>query len=136
MVFRERFTGDGFIQFLRRLVRSAGRRVYLIVAEHPVHKSAQVQWSLQRHRKQIRMILLPTYSPDLSPAVVGVKANAVGRCRPFSRKDMMAGVRTYLRSTQMRSDLVKSYLDAPSVCYAMHRIVSCHNAYSSGLGLI
>jgi hypothetical protein len=126
MVFKERFTGDVFIKFLRRLVRSAGRRVYLIVDEHSVHKSAQVQWWLQRHRKQIRLILLPTYSPDLNPdeflnpAFGGVKANAVGRCRPSSRKEMMAGVRDYLRSTQMRPDIVKSYFHAPSVRYAMH----------------
>jgi len=123
MVFKERFTGDVLIKFLRRLVRSAGRRVYLIVDEHPVHKSAQVQWWLQKHRKQIRMILLPTYSPDLNPGEFlnnDVKANAVGRCRPSSRKGMIAEVRGYLRSTQMRPDIVKSYFHVPSVRYAMH----------------
>jgi len=122
MVFKKRFTGDVLIKFLRRLVRGAGRRVYLIVDEHSVHKSAQVQWWLQRHRKQIRMILLPTYSPDLNPGEFlnnDVKANAVGRCRPSSRKEMMAGVRDYLRRTQMRPDIVKSYFCAPSVRYAM-----------------
>jgi hypothetical protein len=126
MVFKEGFDGDVFIKSLRRLVRSAGRRVYLIVDEHSVHESAQVQWWLQRHRKQIRMILLPTYSPDvnpgefLNPSVGGVKANAVGRCRPSSRKEMMAGVRDYLRSRQTRPDIVRSYFCAPSVRYAMY----------------
>jgi len=123
MVFKERFTGDVLIKFLRRLVRSAGRRVYLIVDEHPVHKSAQVQWWLQKHRKQIRMILLPTYSPDLNPGEFlnnDVKANAVGRCRPSGRKGMIAEVRGYRRSTQMRPDIVKSYFHVPSVRYAMH----------------
>jgi len=87
-----------------------------------VHKSAQVQWSLQRHRKQIRMIPLPTYSPDLNRREClnnDVKANAVGRCRPSSRKEMMAAMRVYLRSTQMRPNIVKGYFCAPSDRHVM-----------------
>jgi hypothetical protein len=122
MVFKQRFRTEVFVEFLERLVRSAGRRVYLIVDEHPVHKSAEVQRWLRKHRKQIRMILLPTYSPDLNPDEFlnnDVKANAVGRRRPASRGEMMTGVRTYLRSTQKHPEVVKSYFHPPSVCYAM-----------------
>jgi transposase len=122
MVFKQRFTTEVFIEFLRRLVRSAGRRVYLIADEHPVHKSAQTERWLQKHRRQIRMILLPTYSPDMNPDEFlnnDVKANAVGRRRPASKQEMMADVRTYLRSTQKHPEIVKSYFDAPSVQYAM-----------------
>ena len=100
---------------------SAGRRVYLIVDEHPVHKSAEVQRWLQKHRKQIRMILLPTYSPDLNPDEFlnnDVKANAVGRRRPANREEMIAGVRTYLRSTQKHPEVVRNYFQPPSVQYA------------------
>jgi len=107
---------------LRRLVRSAGRKVYLIVDEHPVHKSAEVKRWIEKHRKQIRMILLPTYSPDLNPDEFlnnDIKANALGRRRPSSREEMMAGVRSYLRSTQKRPEIVRSYFHAPSVQYAM-----------------
>jgi hypothetical protein len=105
MVFKERFTGDVLIKFLRRLVRSAGRRVYLVMDEHPAHESAQVQWWIQKHRRYVRMILLRRYSPDLDPGELlnnDVKANAVGKCRPCSRRNMMAGVRAYLRSSQTR----------------------------------
>lgn len=122
MVFKRRFRAEVFIKFLRRLVRSAGRKVYLIVDEHPVHKSAEVKRWLEKHKGQIRMILLPTYSPDLNPDEFlnnDVKANAVGRCRPASREEMMAGVRSYLRSTQKHTEIVKSYFHAPSVRYAM-----------------
>ncbi len=122
MVFKQRFTAKVFITFLRRLVRSAGRRVYLIVDEHPAHKSAEAQRWLKKHRKQIRIILLPTYSPDLNPDEFlnnDVKANAVGRCRPPNREEMIAGVRGYLRSTQRCPEIVRSYFHAPSVGSAM-----------------
>jgi hypothetical protein len=67
MVFKKRFMAKVFIDFMRRLVRSAGRKVYLIVDGHPVHKSAQTARWLERHAEQIRPIPLSAYSPDLNP---------------------------------------------------------------------
>ena len=122
MVFKRRFTGQVFIEFMRRLVRSAGRKVYLIVDGHPVHKSGEVRQWLAQHEAQIRMILLPAYSPDLNPDEFlnhDVKQNAVGRRRATSRQEMMADVRGYLRSTQKHPAIVRSYFHAPPVQYAM-----------------
>ena len=122
MVFKRRFTGEVFIEFMRRLVRSAGRKVYLIVDGHPVHKSGEVEKWLEQHEAQIRMILMPAYSPELNPDEFlnnDVKANAVGRRRATSRQEMMADVRGYLRSTQKQPAIVRSYFHAPSVQYAM-----------------
>jgi len=122
MVFKRGFKGKVFIDFMRRLVRSAGRKVYLIVDAHPVHQSAQVERWVQKHRGEITIILLPAYSPDLNPDEFlnnDVKANAVGRRRPASREEMMADVRGYVRSRQRRPQIVKNYFLAPSVQYAM-----------------
>jgi len=122
MVFKRRFTSDVFIEFMRRVIRSAGRKVYLIVDGHPVHKSGKVTRWLEKHAEQIRTILLPAYSPDLNPDEFlnhDVKQNAVGRRRATSREDMMADVRGYLRSTQKRPDVVRNFFHAPSVQYAM-----------------
>jgi transposase len=41
MVFSSRFTKVVFVAFLRRLIRHAGRKLFLIVDEHPVHRGAQ-----------------------------------------------------------------------------------------------
>jgi transposase len=67
MVFKERFTAKVFIGFLRRLVRGTGRKLYLIVDGHPVHKSAAVTRWIEQHRRRVRLLLLPAYSPDLNP---------------------------------------------------------------------
>jgi transposase len=122
MIFKQRFTTAVFIEFMSRLIRSAGRKVYLIVDGHPVHKSATVARWLAQHSEQIRMILLPAYSPDLNPDEFlnhDVKQNAIGRRRAKSREDMMANVRGYLRSTQRQPAIVQRYFHAPSVRYAM-----------------
>jgi transposase len=122
MVFKRRFTAEVFIEFMRRLIRSVGRKVYLIVDGHPVHVSRKVQQWLAGRTDRIRLILLPAYSPDLNPDEFlnhDVKQNAVGRRRATSREDMVADVRGYLRSTQNRPAIVRRYFEAPSVQYAM-----------------
>jgi transposase len=122
MVFKQRFIANVFIDFLGRLVRSTKQKVYLIVDGHPVHKSRAVRDWLATREAQIRLILLPAYSPDMNPDEFlnhDVKQNAVGRRRATSREEMMADVRGYLRSTQRQPRIVKKYFHAPSVRYAM-----------------
>lgn len=121
MVFHNRFTADVLIEFLRRLVRQQNRRLYLIVDRHPVHRSRRVQHWLYHNRKKIRLFFLPSYSPDLNPDEYlnqDVKSNALGRRRPANRDEMIAELRSYLRSTQRQPEIVKSYFQAEPVRYA------------------
>ncbi len=121
MVFKERFRAAVCICFLRRLVRQARRKVFLIVDRHPVHRSAKVERWLAANQKKIAMFLLPGYSPELNPDELlnqDVKSNALGRRRPANQTEMIAGLRSYLRSTQRQPEIVKSYFHADPVRYA------------------
>jgi len=121
MVFKERFTATVCLRFLRRLVRQARRKVFLIVDRHPVHRSAKVTRWLAANHKKIALFFLPGYSPDLNPDEFlnqDVKSNALGRQRPANQTEMIAGVRSYLHSTQRQPDIVKSYFQADPVRYA------------------
>jgi len=122
MVFRETFTVAVFLRFLRRLVRqSAGRRVYLIVDGHPVHRAKLVQAWIEKHSKEIRLIRLPAYSPELNPDEMlnqDVKSNALGRQRPSNADDLIRGVRSYLRRRQRQPAVVQRYFLESHVRYA------------------
>jgi len=64
---------------------------------------------------------LPGYSPDLNPDELlnqDVKSNAVGRRRPANQQEMMATVRSYLRSTQRQPHIVRNYFNQEDVRYA------------------
>jgi transposase len=120
-VFQQNFNGEVFIDFMRRLVRDRGRKVYLIVDRHPVHISRKVRASVERHQGEIRLIYLPPYSPELNPGEFlnqDVKANAAGRYRPSTKGKMMGNLRSYLRSTQKCQDVVRRFFDALPVRYA------------------
>jgi transposase len=121
MVFKERFRGPVCIRFLNRLIRHSRRKVFLIWDRHPVHRSASVQQWLHRNRRRIRMFFLPDYSPELNPDEYlnnDVKSNAVGRERPANELDLVECVRGYLRQTQARPSIVRSYFNHDRVAYA------------------
>src|ERR1700682_3791561 len=124
MIFRQRFTARVFINFLVRLLRltrQTRRKVFLIVDGHPVHKSRSVRRWLAEHSVQIRIFCLPSYSPELNPDELlnqDGKTNALGRVRPVNVQEMMDNVRSYLRITQARPNLVKNYFRERHVQYA------------------
>jgi len=121
MVFRQRFTADVMIEFLRRLRRHAKRKVFLIHDRHPVHQAKKVTGWLDRHRDDVERFFLPGYSPELNPDEClnqDVKANAHGRRRPQDQSEMVKNVRSYLRSTQRRPEIVTSYFQEQHVRYA------------------
>ncbi|MFZ5451291.1 MAG: IS630 family transposase [Thermodesulfobacteriota bacterium] len=85
MVFKERFTTQVFLEFLRRLLRQSDRRVYPIIDRHPVHRSRKVKNWVEENAERLRLIFLPSYSPELNPDELlnqDVKSNALGRQRP------------------------------------------------------
>jgi len=121
MVFKQRFTAKVMIDFLRRLVRHASRKVFLVVDGHPVHKSKKLKQWLTRHAAEIELFLLPGYSPELNPDEYlnqDLKTNALGRRRPSSQTEMIATLRSRLRSTQRKPHKVKNYFQHPDVLYA------------------
>ena len=121
MVFRHGFNAGTFLRFLRRLLRLATRRVFLIVDGHPAHRAKRVTTWVAAHADRLRLFFLPGYSPELNPDEYlnhDVKANAVGRQRAHDVDELVTNVRNYLRVTQRRPTCVRRYFQAPSVRYA------------------
>lgn len=121
MVFHKRFTTDVFLEFLCRLIRHAGRKVFLVVDGHPVHRSRKAKAWVAERSGQIALFHLPGYSPELNPDELlnqDVKSNAVGRRRPSNKDEMVLNVRSYLRSTQRQPHIVRSYFNHDDVRYA------------------
>lgn len=120
-VFCGRFDGELFIDFLRRLCRQLGRKLYVIVDGHPVHRSRKVKDWLARHEDRIALFYLPPYSPELNPDELlnqDLKTNSLGRRRPRNQHELISDTRSYLRRRQRQPELVSRYFGEPHVRYA------------------
>ena len=121
MVFTGRFDAKLFIAFLKRLIRQVGRKVFLIVDGHPVHRARAIKDWLAQHADEIALFYLPPYSPELNPDELlnqDVKTNALGRRRPTNRDELISDTRSYLRRRQRQPALVSRYFQEPHVAYA------------------
>jgi transposase len=121
-LFTGSFRGPVFIDFLRRLLRDCGgRKVHLIVDGHPVHRAKAVSAWVGRHGDQVELHFLPGYSPELNPVELlnhDVKANAAGRRRPRSAKELRHELYGYLRRRQRQPQVLVRFFDYPTTRYA------------------
>jgi len=82
MVFQGKFEAKGFVEFIKRLLKQASGRLYLIVDGHPVHRSSLAKRFVAANAKRLRLIILPGYCPELNPDELlnqDVKTNALMR---------------------------------------------------------
>jgi transposase len=80
-----------FIRFLERLIRDAGRKVFLILDRLKAHRARLTRDWLAEHRTEIEVAFLPSYSPELN-ADEGVNADlkqAVPRKAPARSKPQL-----------------------------------------------
>jgi transposase len=122
MMYSEKFTTTVFLDFLRRLIRDTDAMPFIIMDRHPVHyRSKKVRKWLVDHHDEIRAFWLPGYCPQLNPVELlnqDIKANAIGRKRPKSLKELKKNVRSHLRKKQRRPPEAKTYFLGASVRYA------------------
>lgn len=121
MVFDGKFNADVCITFLKRLVKDATKKIFLILDGHPVHKSRKVKAWIAANSDKINLFVLPAYSPELNPDELlnqDVKTNAVRKKRALNKDELKKNLVGYLRGRQKRPDLVRRYFEAKHVRYA------------------
>ena len=121
MIFDGKFNADVLISFLRRLLKTVTRKIFLILDGHPVHKSKKVKKWIAEQGKRMELFTLPAYSPELNPDELlnqDVKTNAVRKRRSRNRDELKKNLLGYLRGRQKRPDLVRRYFHHRHVRYA------------------
>src|SRR3954462_12031203 len=121
MLYEGALNADRFIDFLRRLVRNAGRKVVLIVDNLKVHKAGKVRAWLESHAHEIELFYLPSYAPDHNPAEYlnnDLKQALRQKPQPDSRDELIGNTRSVLRSIQRSPERVRAYFRPEPVRYA------------------
>ena len=67
MMYKESMTSDMLITFMKRLIKDAGRKVYLILDNLKAHHSKKVTGWIESNSEKIEVFYLPSYSPELNP---------------------------------------------------------------------
>jgi transposase len=120
-IFDGALNSDILIDFMKRLVKDAGRKVYLILDNLRVHHSKPVKAWLAKHKHAIEVFHLPSYSPELNPdemANADLK-QALTKLAPARTKlQLVKSTAKHLRSVQRQPERIKRYFEHEPVRYA------------------
>jgi transposase len=121
MCYKGALNASLFIVFLRRLIKAAAKKVFLIVDNLRVHHAVKVSEWVEAHKDEIELFFLPAYAPEYNPDEYlnnDLKRQMKNLPRPNSQDELVHTTTTVLRSLQRRPDRVASYFRQKDVRYA------------------
>jgi hypothetical protein len=121
MIYEGALKAPIFLNFLRRLVREAGRKLFVIVDNLPVHRAHRVTTWVQDNADRIELCYLPSYAPEHNPDEFlnnDLKPAMARRRTPRDKASLKSGLTSYMRSLQHCPAKVRTFFQAPSVRYA------------------
>ena len=121
MIYREAMTQAKLITFMSRLIRDAGRKVYLILDNLKVHHGRKVAEWLVKHEEEIAVFSLPSYSPELNPDEYlngDLKTRVHSGTYAGTESDLKHKTQSFMRMLIKRPHHVRSYFHHPMVAYA------------------
>jgi transposase len=121
MLYRGALNVDRFLAFLRRLVKDARRKVFLIVDNLKVHHARKVKAWVASHSHEIELFYLPAYAPDHNPSEYlnnDLKQQLRRQPQPGAEDELVASTRSVLRAIQRSPERVRAYFRPQPVRYA------------------
>ncbi len=120
-VFDGAMNADILIDFFKRLIKDAKRKVYLILDNLRVHHARRVKDWLADHDEEIEVFYLPSYSPELNPDEclnADLKDGVTRRAPARSKAQLKKAAISHLRKLQKSPRRVRKYFEHKPVRYA------------------
>jgi hypothetical protein len=106
MIIDGNFNHERLIEFLKALIKQAGRKVFLVLDNLGVHHSKPVKKWLEEHIEQIEVFYLPL-------------KHAIATRVPCRSKDKLYQAATnHMTAIEKNPDRIKSFFKDPKIAYA------------------
>ena len=121
MFYKENMNSKRLITFMKRLIKDTGRKVYLILDNLKVHHSHLVSGWLEKHKDEIEVFYLPSYSPELNPDEYlnnSLKGRVHSGVRAQNVIQLESKARKHMRHLQNDRSKVRRFFEHPCAVYA------------------
>ena len=121
MIYEGALNAALFLNFLRRLIKDARRKVFLIVDNLRVHWAKSVTDWVNANRDRIALLYLPPYAPEYNPDEFmhnDLKQGMARRRIPKDKAALKSGLHSHMRSLQRRPNKIRAFFQASTVRYA------------------
>lgn len=121
MTYKGSMDADRFVEFLKRLVKNAEKKIYLILDNLRVHHSKIVKTWVEENQDKISLYYLPSYSPERNPDEYlncDLKYGLSQKVTPKNEQDLASNVNSHMRLLQKNPKRVAKYFKHQSIKYA------------------
>jgi len=108
----ETMTQQTLIDFMRRLVSDAPRKVFLILDNLRVHHGKKTAAWLEKNKDKIEVFFLPPYAPELNPVEYlnhTLKIDVHSGKHPRFKRDLIHKIQSFMRRLQHRKEFVRTF---------------------------
>jgi transposase len=120
-IFDGALNADILIDFLRRLIKGASKKLFLILDNLRVHHAKPVKAWLAENVDAIEVFYLPSYSPELNPdemANADIKQAVTTQAPARTKLQLVKATARHLRSVQRQPERIRKYFEHGPVRYA------------------
>jgi len=121
MVYEQNMDADLFVTFLKSLIESSDKKIFLILDNLRVHHSKIVKAWVEEHQEKIALFYLPAYSPDLNPDEYlnnDFKKNVNAKNIPVNKKELAQNTENFMSMLSNDSQRVANYFKHEKIAYA------------------
>lgn len=120
MCYEDSMNQQRFIEFMKRLIHDADKKVLLIVDNLRVHHGKIVQQWLSEHQNEIEVFYTSPYSPEINPDEYlnhNLKQSVHSGKLPHDKKDLKTKTHSFMRKLQKNPEKVRKLFDHKKLAY-------------------
>ncbi|WP_373828823.1 IS630 family transposase [Bacteroides heparinolyticus] len=121
MIYSEAMNAERLIEFLKQLIQSSRRKIYLILDNLKVHHSKVVKEWVGKNQDKIALFFLPSYSPEMNPDEYlncDLKQGISAKKSPKNKDILQNNVKQHMDLLTNNPERVKKYFKHKSIEYA------------------
>ena len=121
MTYNGTMNAQRFIVFLKRLIKGANKKIFLILDNLRVHHSKLVKQWIDENSDKIELFYLPSYSPEINPDEYlnnDLKSGIGLKQSPKNEKQMKSNVKSHMIFLQKNPERVARFFHHKSIKYA------------------
>lgn len=118
LLYSEAINSDRLIKFMEAIIKTAGRKVFLILDNLKVHHSKAVSAWVEKNVDKIRLFYLPPYSPQYNPDEYlnnDLKRSLGTQSMVKDVTELEANAKGFMSKLEGDSVHVKSYFEHPNL---------------------
>lgn len=121
LIYSGSMNADRLIEFMTQLIKNKKQKIFLILDNLRVHHSKLVKEWVEKHKEEIELFYLPSYSPEKNPDEYlncDLKYGLSEKPSPKNEKQLKGNVENHMNMLKSNDERVRKYFDHEELKYA------------------